>query len=285
MRRFSLAELNPLMKVSRFLAAESPRCGVVDVESGDASGRMRREVGEGLSDPHQPWISPTYLYDARGSELYEDITALPEYYPTRTEARLLEAIACDLAALSAPQEVVELGSGSSTKTEQILAAVGARIRPLTYLPIDVSPTMLEASAERLGATYPKLRVLGLSGTYEDGFRALPPAMDRLFVFLGGTIGNFPPAYQRLFFERLSAVMRPGKIMADRPLTALEAIMEAGGFDNNSADMEAVVVIRKEGDKTVNHTVNLKLVLEGKATGSFYLKPSDILYIPKKFSWF
>lgn len=82
-----------------------------------------------------------------------------------------------------------------------------------------------------------------------------------------------------------AVMRPGKIMADRPLTALEAIMEAGGFDNNSADMEAVVVIRKEGDKTVNHTVNLKLVLEGKATGSFYLKPSDILYIPKKFSWF
>jgi polysaccharide export outer membrane protein len=82
-----------------------------------------------------------------------------------------------------------------------------------------------------------------------------------------------------------AVMHPGKIMADRPLTALEAIMEAGGFDNTSADMEGVVVIRKEGDKTVNHTVNLKLVLEGKATGSFYLKPSDILYVPKKFSWF
>jgi polysaccharide biosynthesis/export protein len=82
-----------------------------------------------------------------------------------------------------------------------------------------------------------------------------------------------------------SVLRPGKIMSDRPMSALEAIMEAGGFDNAKANIEAVVVIRNEDGKTRNYTLNLKLVLEGKQNEPFYLKPSDIVYVPEKFSWF
>lgn len=82
-----------------------------------------------------------------------------------------------------------------------------------------------------------------------------------------------------------AVLRPGKILADRPLTALEAIMEAGGFDNAKADMSAVKVVRQEDGGTKNYNLNLKLILEGKSSEPFYLKRSDIIYVPEKFSWF
>jgi dimethylhistidine N-methyltransferase len=231
MRRFSLAEMSPLMQVAAFLEAAEPAWQVVPVDQGGAPDRMRREVGQGLADRRQPWLSPTYFYDAQGSRLYEVITTLPEYYPTRTEAGLLAAIAGELSALCAPAEVVELGSGSSTKTETVLTALGASTRPLTYLPIDVSPTMLHASARRLVERFARLRVLGLAGTYEEAFKALPPATNRLFMFLGGTIGNFPQAYQESFFAHLAAVMRPGNRLllgfdrrahAGKPATVIEA---------------------------------------------------------------
>ena len=82
-----------------------------------------------------------------------------------------------------------------------------------------------------------------------------------------------------------AVIRPGKILSDHPITALEAIMEAGGFDYTKANLSAVTVIRNEGGHLKNHTLNLKLVLQGKQSTPFYLKPADIVYVPEKFSWF
>lgn len=82
-----------------------------------------------------------------------------------------------------------------------------------------------------------------------------------------------------------AVVRPGKISPDHNITALEAIMEAGGFDRTKANMEAVVVIRNEDGKTKNYTLNLKQVLDGQSSEPFYLKPSDIIFVPEKFSWF
>jgi polysaccharide export outer membrane protein len=82
-----------------------------------------------------------------------------------------------------------------------------------------------------------------------------------------------------------SVLRPGKIMADRPLTALEAIMEAGGFDSAKADMSAVKVVRQEEGGTKNYVLNLRLILDGKSSEPFYLKRSDIVYVPEKFSWF
>jgi polysaccharide export outer membrane protein len=82
-----------------------------------------------------------------------------------------------------------------------------------------------------------------------------------------------------------SVARPGKIMSDRPISVLQAIMEAGGFDSAKADMKAVVVIRREEGQTKNYTLNLKLVLEGKQSDQFFLKPFDIVYVPERFSWF
>lgn len=82
-----------------------------------------------------------------------------------------------------------------------------------------------------------------------------------------------------------SVARPGKIMSDRPISVLQAIMEAGGFDSARADMKAVVVIRREEGQTKNYTLNLKLVLEGKQSDQFFLKPFDIVYVPERFSWF
>lgn len=82
-----------------------------------------------------------------------------------------------------------------------------------------------------------------------------------------------------------AVGHPGKITSDRPISALEAIMEAGGFDNAKADMKAVVVIRREGEQTKRYTLNLKLVLDGQQSEQFFLKPFDIVYVPERFSWF
>jgi len=82
-----------------------------------------------------------------------------------------------------------------------------------------------------------------------------------------------------------AVLRPGKISSDHPITALEAIMEAGGFDYTKANLKDVVVIRQEGNQTKNYTLNLKLAMEGKMSQPFYLKPADIIYVPEKFSWF
>lgn len=82
-----------------------------------------------------------------------------------------------------------------------------------------------------------------------------------------------------------AVIRPGKISSDHPITALEAIMEAGGFDYTKANLKAVVVVRHEEGRVKSYTLNLKLVLQGKQSEPFYLKPSDIIYVPEKFAWF
>lgn len=82
-----------------------------------------------------------------------------------------------------------------------------------------------------------------------------------------------------------AVLRPGKISSDHPITALEAVMEAGGFDYIKANLKNVKVIRQEGDRTKNYPLNLKRAMEGTAGAPFYLKPGDIIYVPEKFSWF
>jgi protein involved in polysaccharide export with SLBB domain len=82
-----------------------------------------------------------------------------------------------------------------------------------------------------------------------------------------------------------AVLRPGKVLSNHPITALEAIMEAGGFNYAKANLKSVAVIRHEQGQVKNYTLNLKLVLEGKPSTPFYLKPSDIVYVPERFAWF
>lgn len=126
-------------------------------ESVDA---LRAEAREGLTATPK-WLSPKWFYDARGSELFEEITALPEYYPTRTERGLLARYADEIAALTEPEILIELGSGSSEKTRLLLDAMTARGTLRTYVPQDVSVTALEGAAQQVGAEFPGIDVVGV----------------------------------------------------------------------------------------------------------------------------
>ncbi len=195
--------------VRDFLSAETPALRIIEALGADLRERMRREVLAGLGDPFRSGIPSTYFYDQTGSELYEQITALPEYYPTRTEASLLRQIAPRLADSIPARQMVELGSGSSAKTRLLLDAFHAGESPLTYVPIDVSRGMLRDIAGQLVEAYPGMRVLGLAAQFDDALDLLPLSDDRLVLFLGGTLGNFTPLRQDAFFAGLRRAMRPG----------------------------------------------------------------------------
>jgi L-histidine N-alpha-methyltransferase len=147
-----------------------------------------REVIAGLGQ-RQKAISARYLYDARGSELFEEITGLPEYYPTRTEVALLKAHANDLRRLNAGRRtVVEFGAGSSTKSRLLLDALDTR----TYVPIDISGDYLRQSAARLGHDYPDLRILPVVGDFTQSLSLPQIEPTAVGFFPGSTIGNFAP---------------------------------------------------------------------------------------------
>jgi L-histidine N-alpha-methyltransferase len=136
------------------------------------------------------YLHPKYFYDTRGSELFEQITELPEYYQTRTELGILRAIAAPLVAEGDYREIAELGSGSSSKTRTLLDAMEARGTLERYIPVDVSETMLRESAGALLERYPVLRVDAVVGDFQHHLAEVPTAQGRrLVLFLGSTIGN------------------------------------------------------------------------------------------------
>lgn len=157
----------------------------------DAHHSFAEAVRFGLTQP-QKSIPPRFLYDARGSELFEEITKLPEYYLTGAEASILTECAPEIwSAAGYPIEVIELGSGSSAKTRTILEAGLDQSLRLTYRPIDISAEMLESTARQLRHEYPRLQVDSLVGTYESALQTLTAATGpRLFLFLGSSIGNY-----------------------------------------------------------------------------------------------
>ena len=174
-----------------------------------ADPRMLAEVAEGLSSP-QKELSPKYFYDQRGSELFEEITRLEEYYPTRTERALLEGWMPSLVRRLGSRTLVELGAGSAEKSRVILDAMRASGTAELYVPIDVSARFLAQAAARLRREYPRLAVEPAIADISEEFD-LPRSLPRpvLFAFLGGTIGNFyPPAAIRLI-ARVRAAMDPG----------------------------------------------------------------------------
>lgn len=148
-------------------------------------------------------LPPKYFYDAYGSELFEQICLLPEYYPTPTETAILQQASEEIAQITGVCELVELGSGSSKKTRLLLSAYENLGQPWQYVPIDVSSEILKESALTLQKEYPHLSILGLVGTYEQALLQLPPSSlaKRMIVFLGSSLGNFTePECDRLFQE-------------------------------------------------------------------------------------
>lgn len=153
--------------------------------------RMRDEVAEGLSRPRKA-LSPKFFYDERGSRLFEEITRLEEYYPTRTERGLLAEHMPGWVHARRPATLVELGAGAADKTRAILDAMHDAVETPVYVPIDISGDFLEDVADRLRRTYPEATVRPLVADMTEGFH-LPDGLPGpvLFALLGGTIGNFP----------------------------------------------------------------------------------------------
>ncbi|NLV78649.1 MAG: L-histidine N(alpha)-methyltransferase [Rhodococcus sp.] len=168
---------------------------------------LRAEALRGLTASPK-YLSPTLLYDERGSELFERITELPEYYPTRTEFALLCENAGEIADTTATEVLVELGSGSSEKTRVLLDALAPTLR--TYVPQDVSEAALRPAVRRLTAEYPEVEVHGVVGDFTASLAHLPAGGHRTIAFLGGTIGNFAPTERAEFLTGLAAILEPGE---------------------------------------------------------------------------
>ncbi len=156
-------------------------------------------------------LPPKYFYDDRGSELFEQICALPEYYPTRTEASIINKYADEIAQITVSGELVELGSGSSTKTRLLLDAyqkIGGEFR---YMPSDVSGGILKSTVLELQEKYPDFSIEGLLGTYFETLAHLKlnPARSRTICFLGSSIGNFPPQEFDHFLNQVARSLKPG----------------------------------------------------------------------------
>ncbi len=145
------------------------------------------DVRRGLGAPRK-WLPPRWFYDDRGCELFEQITELPEYYQTRTEAAILDVAAARVAALARPESLVELGAGSCTKTRILLQAMVAE-GCTRFVPVDVSEAALAAAARRLVGEFPSLHVHGVVADFVAALDNLPDGERRCVVFLGSTIGN------------------------------------------------------------------------------------------------
>ncbi|MFE3520984.1 L-histidine N(alpha)-methyltransferase [Streptomyces sp. NPDC059161] len=172
----------------------------------DATGAaLRADVLRGLSSTPKT-LPPKWFYDARGSELFEEITRLPEYYPTRAEREILTDRSAEIAAATGAHTLVELGSGSSEKTRLLLDALPA---PLTYIPVDVSESALAGAAEGLLADHPGLSVHALIADFTHGLELPDAPGPRLVAFLGGTIGNLLPAERAEFLISVRKLMEPG----------------------------------------------------------------------------
>ncbi|MFJ3938045.1 L-histidine N(alpha)-methyltransferase [Streptomyces parvus] len=173
------------------------------VDATDAA--LRADVLGGLTR-HPKTLPPKWFYDARGSELFEEITRLPEYYPTRAEREILQTRAEEIAAASGARTVIELGSGSSEKTRHLLEVLPDLH---AYVPVDVSESALTGAAESLLAEHPGLSVHALIADFTAGLVLPRTPGPRLVVFLGGTIGNLLPEERATFLRSVRAMLSPG----------------------------------------------------------------------------
>ncbi len=173
-----------------------------------ADEALRRDVRDGLSREPKT-LPPKWFYDSAGSDLFDQITRLPEYYPTRAEAQILRARAAEIAAASRADTLVELGSGTSEKTRMLLDALrdGGSLR--RFIPFDVDSTVLRAAAAAIQNEYPGIEIDAVCGDFEEHLGTIPRIGRRLVAFLGSTIGNLTPGPRAEFLASVSEMMQPG----------------------------------------------------------------------------
>jgi L-histidine Nalpha-methyltransferase len=183
---------------------------------------LRRDVVDGLrSSPKS--LPPKWFYDSVGSDLFDQITRLPEYYPTRAEAEILRARAAEVASFAGADTLVELGSGTSEKTRILLKALHDAGALRRFVPFDVDAGMLSAASTAIQREYPDIEIAAVCGDFEEHLSEIPGGGRRLFAFLGSTIGNLTSGPRVEFLAALAAVLRPG----DSLLLGTDLVKDAG----------------------------------------------------------
>jgi L-histidine N-alpha-methyltransferase len=180
----------------------------VHLDAGTLAEQLARDVREGLTATPKS-LPPKYFYDARGSELFDEITRLPEYYPTRTEARILIRHAADIAAATEARTLIELGSGTSEKTRILLRALTDAGSLERFVPFDVDPAVLQLASAAIGEEFPGLEVAPVVGDFDHHLAELPAGEARLVAFLGSTIGNFGPDERAGFLTGVRGILGEG----------------------------------------------------------------------------
>jgi L-histidine N-alpha-methyltransferase len=177
----------------------------VHLSADEVRSQMRTDALQGLQGGEKS-IPPVWFYDERGSRLFEEITQLPEYYPTRAERALLEAHAPAIAELSKADTLVELGAGACDKTRVLLTALQETGMLSRYVPFDVSDDFLRNAATALSREYDALDVHVVIGDFHQHLGEIPSEGRRMIAFLGGTIGNLDPAQRARFLFDLNCTM-------------------------------------------------------------------------------
>lgn len=214
---------------------------VVDVRFSEEErhAALRAEGLAGLtSSPKQ--LSPKWLYDERGSQLFDEITRLPEYYLTRAEREILEARAAEIALVTGAATLVELGSGTSEKTRLLLDALATAGTLRRFVPFDVSEETLRASADAVGAEYPGVQVHVVVGDFEHHLGVIPDGGCRLVASLGSTIGNLDPFERAGFLARIAAALHAG----DAFLLGVDLVKDPARLEaayNDSAGVTAAFI--------------------------------------------
>jgi L-histidine Nalpha-methyltransferase len=235
----------------------------VDVHVGDGSERrLADDVLDGLTRPFKE-LPPKHFYDSRGSKLFERICELPEYYPTRAEMAILRERADDIieragaaSGRRGPVELVELGSGATTKARLLLNAMARAGTLRRYVPVDVSERMVREAAVALAGDYPGLRVHGVVGDFERHLDRIPgrDGGPRLVALLGGTIGNFPPGSRRRLLRDAAGMLGPGDhLLLGTDLVKDTATLEAA-YDDSTG-------VTAEFNRNILHVVNRELAAD------------------------
>jgi L-histidine N-alpha-methyltransferase len=180
----------------------------VHLGPGALAEQMAVDVRTGLTSTPKT-LPPKYFYDAHGSDLFDQITRLPEYYPTRAERAILEARVDEIARVSGAETLVELGSGTSEKTRLLLDALTRAGTLRRFVPFDVDPAVLEDAARSIGEELPSLEVEPVVGDFEHHLGELPRHPRRLVAFLGSTIGNLDPTQRADFLAGVRSTMGEG----------------------------------------------------------------------------
>jgi L-histidine N-alpha-methyltransferase len=233
------------------VAEEDPAITIDSHLDEGAERRLADDVLDGLTKPFKE-LPPKHFYDSRGSELFEQICDLPEYYPTRTEMAILRAAAADIVATARPAELVELGSGATTKARLLLDEMRLAGTMRRYVPVDVSERVVREAATELAHDYPGLAVHGVIGDFERHLDRIPSAAGpRLVALLGGTIGNFPPGTRRRLLRGLAGLLGPD----DHLLLGTDLVKDPETIRVASDDSAGVPA---EFNRNILHVVNREL---------------------------